>query len=170
MSGTWNYKKQLFVLVQAICDLRNMMKRGNWIVIFSLLFITLVLVSICIRVDLVEKRQSIKLISSNEHNEYDKNQHQSRPMKFTPDLNFERLCKEDQARINDVLNFDHANATLKSITTILAKTVSNPIQMGCKILKRVGKFALCSPTISLISYCGINMFHCEIWGLPDFAE
>eukprot|EP00094_Tigriopus_californicus_P007347 TCALIF_07071-PA protein Name:"Protein of unknown function" AED:0.08 eAED:0.08 QI:28/0.66/1/1/0.66/0.75/4/24/242 len=53
-------------------------------------------------------------------------------------LDFRILCEEDNARIQEVLNFDTKEATIDSITTILAKTVVNPVQMGCKTLKRLG--------------------------------
>ncbi|TRY79360.1 hypothetical protein TCAL_07071 [Tigriopus californicus] len=54
-------------------------------------------------------------------------------------LDFRILCEEDNARIQEVLNFDTKEATIDSITTILAKTVVNPVQMGCKTLKRLGR-------------------------------
>lgn len=54
-------------------------------------------------------------------------------------LTLSKLCEEDKARTKNVLEFDSASANIDSIATILAQTVSYPIQTACKSMKRIGK-------------------------------
>lgn len=97
--------------------------------------------------------QTIKesLIGTWESLSSEDSENESQVRRVKPELDYQLLCAEDRKRVNEVLEWNPRQNGQESLKYFLAKTVTYPVQMACKEMKRLGKRSLGSFNVFVVA-------------------